>query len=410
MAEANGHDIPRGQIRERGADDSVTPGYKRQKSERTILAGQLGGFHLQGNGTEEEGIENGNHESVTSPVDETDGAGRAVQGFLEDSLNTLTRGRLSHQIGFERDNVTDEQYENNIFIRHPERHIDDKIRLGVHFRKHKHGGFIVRKVLEDGLIANKDIRAEDIVTHVQETDVRQMSLADLQNLFWNLTFEAKITLKILRVFESEDETDGASVSYEELTVNLKVTADDDSVEVTTEIVVRSARYVWGSFPEESFYISVFVHGNPRYLCAQQDMTLKAAILTQADRHNPNYLWRQQWCNNLHDTPYRLLYNVGTGMTVSCCNITSGQRPFIVKMSPKQTFERGILLESTEHDRVFKGLHVTEGKDNYYLESVLDPAYYMCLSSDPGYENCLEMATEGSHPKTEFHFDFQTERK
>lgn len=63
---------------------------------------------------------------------------------------------LSFQIGFERDNVTDELFENNIAIRHPKRH--DKIKLGVHLSKHESGGFIVRKVLEDGLIVGKDIR------------------------------------------------------------------------------------------------------------------------------------------------------------------------------------------------------------------------------------------------------------
>lgn len=100
MAEANGHDVPRGQVRGRSADDFNTPEYKRQKSERTILAGRLGDVQLEGNGTEEEGNENGNHQSeeVTCPLDEIDGAARTFQGFVEDSLNVITRGKLSPQV------------------------------------------------------------------------------------------------------------------------------------------------------------------------------------------------------------------------------------------------------------------------------------------------------------------------
>ncbi|XP_071495492.1 uncharacterized protein [Diadema antillarum] len=115
--------------------------------------------------------------------------------------HTIVGCVLSHQhsideVEDDHDVTTFDSLGNNVFVAHPTNR-DSPCRLGMHICHHNEGrGYCIARVFQDSIADKACLLKSDILTHVNEMDIRNKSIEDVLQIF--LRTSEKIQLRLLR--------------------------------------------------------------------------------------------------------------------------------------------------------------------------------------------------------------------
>ncbi|XP_071839269.1 uncharacterized protein [Apostichopus japonicus] len=318
--------------------------FKRQKSERTILAETFDNVKLIGGGICDEIVNFGS--DLISNIGQINNNGDEEEEEEEEEQH--------------HEEEEEEVFENNIRIRNPDTRFEDGgIKLGIHLRKGEHG-FRVHKIIPGGLMDSENaIRENDLIVRVGDVEVTALSLSDLIDLFWESDINATLNLTIIR--KSDDETDSEYLTYETRTLSFHINPKENTVSFERNVTVSSGRYQCFRPEDSSSQLYIDWKGDQKYLCVE-DGILK--FMSMKNNKTEKFRWKIQKCQQIAGPFSYLIRHIQTKKFL-CCTGNA------VSMCAGD-FNPGLSINAD--DRWFT-------REDKYFESLTNPGHYLTIKPE-----------------------------